>query len=1502
MLKKAYNFLAIVIIYVIITTSIPIDALALRPSAYKVQKRQAMSIKTSSSGTRLAKSIANQKNHQGKTRYALIRKIISGMLIFNSLVDKTYTRPIDVARPEINNSISAIELHADIKTFLDNYEILKLMWISLKDSDERASLALKALEIIVAAEDTPSNSIYLPVSAISRIASEKPLLATESTVTTLVSVLKMDNLDFMTQLVIYDSAGGALVDIVRANEALAHKITFLLLEIMNEDRFKRGEYRGSIKSQFNKVLIAVAEDYSVLGKELMPQIINSFLDENIDDMTALSLSSLIGKALESGVEISPEDKARLTFFVKSRIKHSNKYFRYISISLAAKVCGEEALGILTEEGAALANESLWVRFASIDSMADIAVKYPNRAQEVFQIFFRDMTAENQDYQIRLELSSKIKSMLKTNLEQLTPEIKEALRSFVDSGIRHEDSSMRRTAVSLVYDVYGYEALDIILSEGTGINDKDGSVRSVSIDIVGEIVVAYPDCAKDTIPILVIRLVDEDYDVRNNAKKVLSDLMFDVTERADEIAVVLMENYPEQEEANQTAIVRLLGEHASAYSKLTLRVWSFIKERLSEENEIIRSAAVKAIVDMASVKQEQKEEAITLITETVRDKSPEVRSASINAWSRIGGERAIRILGESDGIGINDKDEDVSTASAAYLSNLLLKYPDFITEKNFRALFKHASIPTVRRDIKAALKIKRELFLSLTSSVFDYYNLQKDLRPSDVNILIHLILQKGVPAETKNRAFKVLYECGSEKENKLTRMIYLFILDSILKKHDEDGLDFIKDRNPDIVAGLQELFSENIDPPYDEIFDIKKNPNQELNIRLYNPLDSDYLDSALESEGYSKQINGELIVYRKTINGKKVNIYCDPRGDPKNYKGEIFTDMGNLNIPIIVYSGHTGMGAALSMSLDKSPQVDMLQAGSKIIIILSCDSARCYLGSIKLRYPYSHFIGTKNPSSTEDDTAALVLTIEGICNLLPYPDIKKRVYNMIEERKEKYFYVAPKRFDDDYFGRDTEYLFSHEPERFDYMDLNGDGMPDRGGNSIVFFPATSTIFLADNDTFDFESGSIDLSRIRTEKISGALSRVIYFFGTNDFLKDIIKDKIRPSGIKISYSDLRDACLIEESTEDGKKVYDFALNAGYRNKSEAALIMMGIYEGNMHFAKAKKGETNIFDKLRGLQLVAEFVKTYHKEEMFSAFLQKYGYDSIPLDILIKTLDNNPDNVSVDPLKDKVRIDALKDVLKQLDHKDSISGITLKEEGLLSFHTVPGQGIFSETPQHDFAFTGAKFAVEDTRAIYEAAKKADTAIPKERLKDIFAVLKDLFKNSPEVLPREVLLMPQRQMDIFGAKGEPVVRYQDSIVIAQEYYDQYLSTMVTNLTALRQAKQGITLRDPLLKVLMHEAMTRYTQLKGLSAEDIGMLVEGILPAEAEDWQRRRDAHLRQNVRTSGVIERALLLSAPVSMGQKIQKRVLDSNPTPLNTEGTSAIGQIISFRRKQQAYDSSA
>ncbi|MBF0494817.1 MAG: HEAT repeat domain-containing protein, partial [Candidatus Omnitrophica bacterium] len=733
----------------------------------------------------------------------------------------------------------------------------------------------------------------------------------------------------------------------------------------------------------------------------------------------------------------------------------------------------------------------------------------------------------------------------------------------------------------------------------------------------------------------------------------------------------------------------------------------------------------------------KDASLEALVSLLNDKDPLVRKYAFEGVGRIGGEKAYGILlaifnnPVSDkraeaaasigatglpealnvltapGTGIHDKDAFVRENSMIGLARIFAHNPELLTKDYAKLLVRETRVDSITDDLKQVFLKKPYVFFSIANEALEKADTNGGFSDAEeFNFLMFIISMKEFPIERRSECIYLVYRHISAGKDDLKRKIYTFCLCNVFKRFGEKEKTYLNDRFDGLVDKVETLPA-MIKPDYDNIFDPKRNPGKEFNVAMYAPLLPEISIAAFIKDGFTVKSTGAVTVYSKCINGKTVNIYLDHSGDPESYKGEVFAHMASPEIHMIVYSGHRGMGASLAFALNKAPRLDLLQCGQKIIAIFACNSAQYYQGQIFTRYPYSQFVGCSTFSYSDHSVEALIAMLEGITAEKNWADIRA----LIDKAETKSEEMDKSR--DPSASRNVKYVYPDQESKYRYFDRDGDGRPD----DLRFLPVEGLIRLADNDSFEGAAGRIDLARVISDKPVEVVETVAYFFKWNSFLEDLYY-RISERGFKISYSDRNDVCFVtEESGENGKTVYKIAINAQYANSSVHAITMMALYELNLHFSKLKKGRIDIYDKMRGLQMAADFAVRYHKEHLFAAFLKKYGFSNLSIREVIETIEGH-DNA--------MRAKSLDRVLRKIEKDNSpvdVDETKLKSEGLLSLienvGDEPLRAAGADASGLAAALAGLALSGGNKNKRQEGSEKAGAS----RLLDIKAKIKKIF-----------------------------------------------------------------------------------------------------------------------------------------------------------------------------------
>ncbi len=935
---------------------------------------------------------------------------------------------------------------------------------------------------------------------------------------------------------------------------------------------------------------------------------------------------------------------------------------------------------------------------------------------------------DEDVKIRQNAISAIGVIVSTCSESI-PQALELIAPSLDA----ENVDIARNAVDAIASIgrghskMAQQALKLLAPR---MNHEETYVRRTTIYNIARIGTAHSGLALRSLHMLIGRLSHtKDVTTTREAIRGIGSIGTAHAEYASMALTALNRAMHTEEYKGNSLLVRAVREIGQAHTELASRVIPMLLTRIDDKYSWIAKIAAEGIGNIACRHPRLAQQAMLEVSKKIKAKDADVRKGSLAAVGKIGtvtptlARQALAALTAED-TGVNDIDENVAASAARGLTEVFVKYQDLLREDRLRMLFGFIGRYGNREALGPILKTKKDLLKGLLNKIIEQIRQAKSIDSADFNIVLYVLSIPGTPLQQKAEYLRELYKIPTrEGINRTKRSLYLLSIASVVQGFSDKERQYCDEHAPHAMECAEKLLANQTNPAYDVIFDKDTNPEQEFNLWLYAPLNSEcyveLFDKKMQ-DAKSVETVGGVTIYKTTLNGKKVTVYFDPRGDSNNYRGEIFEHAGKPKVHGMFYSGHTGMGGNLVRALETAPDVDMLQASHQIIGMLSCDSSRAYLGPAKVLFPLAQFVITTTSTSANYDPDTFWIIIDGITQELPWPVIKKRVREKVAENRARWIAQGGKALD-------PRYLFPHErEEQFRCMDLDGDGRPDQTPEGIIFMPRLGIIIPSNRPTLDREIVNIDMSRVRTAKGSHAVHTVAYYFGFNDYLLDL-KEKMIPAGfIAPHYGDSEEACFVSKDTVgDSEAIYKISINKGYIHKHEAVITMMLFQELNEHFTAEKKGHMTNLDRalarVRTLQMVVDFIDRYRQRwsfvtDLFPEFLEKYEYPKVSLDAIRKTMDK---------YTDADRQTAIEKLLKTLGCEEDINRDLLKREGLLSRFSeqdVPLQFDIQETTPN---ITHSRFSeAENADALEDFDKMLDQHKP-----DAFTLYKDS-------LPRKITL----------------------------------------------------------------------------------------------------------------------------------------------------------------------
>ena len=391
------------------------------------------------------------------------------------------------------------------------------------------------------------------------------------------------------------------------------------------------------------------------------------------------------------------------------------------------------------------------------------------------------------------------------------------------------------------------------------------------------------------------------------------------------------------------------------------------------------------------------------------------------------------------------------------------------------------------------------------------------------------------------------------------------------------------------------------PPYDEWF---KGGKHTLEVRHYVMEDFWKANrSAYLKRGFTiKQESPSRIEMTKQL--------VDPTGQNKTItanvtlvKGQdnVFRDMSNPDVNMVVYSGHAQLGGVVETSL---PQAKGKMEGTKLVQLYQCRGKQT-VGDVLARFPGAQATATFSSSYDEDDVKVLTDTFDLIARRGSYPELRTdlRGEGLLQTSRN---YLLPD---------DARVLGSRDEDRDGRRDVSGVGV-DR------FFDPR----LARNDggKVDFKptAPAPDPESISGEKLAHAISyanTAFYYFAEENKAAPLTvaqSDHFVPAGWFASKGD--EAVRVTESQKDGQTWYQVSVNSRYAGQSREAIAAMTLFEMQKHLCQKAKGGFDEADKLRGLQLVqgyTDMMVEYREDcdKLMQGFAQKYGFKGVDWDVV-------------------------------------------------------------------------------------------------------------------------------------------------------------------------------------------------------------------------------------------------------------------------------------------------
>jgi hypothetical protein len=391
------------------------------------------------------------------------------------------------------------------------------------------------------------------------------------------------------------------------------------------------------------------------------------------------------------------------------------------------------------------------------------------------------------------------------------------------------------------------------------------------------------------------------------------------------------------------------------------------------------------------------------------------------------------------------------------------------------------------------------------------------------------------------------------------------------------------------------------PPYEEWF---KGSRHTLEVRHY--VMEDFFKAsvaAYRKRGFSvmQESSGKVVLKKPLLDPAGKNKPLEARVTLVKGEENIFRDMKDPSVQMVVYSGHAQLGGVVTSSLD---QAKGAMAGTKLVQLYQCRGKQT-VGEVASRYPGVHATATFSSSYDEDDNTVLTRTFEMIAARKGYGELKTDL------KDEGLLQTA------------ENYILPNDPRMLASRDEDQDGLRDltKVGADKFFDPGAGH---AEGGRSDFKPRLVDgdPATFSGEKLGHAVSyanTAFYYFSEENRASPIshaASDKFVPGGWFESKGD--EPLRLVKTTKGGESWYRVDVNAKYADQSREAIAAMTLYELQKALCLEKNGKFTEADKLRGLQQVEGYcsVMVPYREEcdaLMQSFAKAYGFKGVSWEVV-------------------------------------------------------------------------------------------------------------------------------------------------------------------------------------------------------------------------------------------------------------------------------------------------
>jgi hypothetical protein len=352
-------------------------------------------------------------------------------------------------------------------------------------------------------------------------------------------------------------------------------------------------------------------------------------------------------------------------------------------------------------------------------------------------------------------------------------------------------------------------------------------------------------------------------------------------------------------------------------------------------------------------------------------------------------------------------------------------------------------------------------------------------------------------------------------------------------------------------------------------------------------------------GHSK----DTAVFEKVMKDPKGGKDIKARVEMTKSNDDIFRDMKDKSVDMIVYSGHAQLGGVVETALATAPKEE---AGTKLIQLYSCRGKQT-AGEILEKYPGAHVTTTASSAYGTDDKEVLNAT-----------------YAMIENRgnyADAYKALKP----DELLQPRSNYIFPNDARLLASRDTDNDGTKDLTAlGADKFFDPSKRAAVGGKTDLKPRAVRTDPQELSGDKVDHAVSyaNTAFFYFSEENRKSPLTmkqaDHFVPNGWFKSDGD--EVLKITPKKKDGETYYEMQINSKYSGQSQEALAAVVLMESQKYLCENKNGKYTQDDQLRGVLLAGSYVDLFCKyaedcNSILGALGEKYGLANMKYEVLFE-----------------------------------------------------------------------------------------------------------------------------------------------------------------------------------------------------------------------------------------------------------------------------------------------